>query len=171
MGSQYCQRGNVSWCRASLCRLGAIVLLCLGLAACGGGGVGKLVSFPLSETVASGDETGDETRVALSYGAGPVAAYMHFARRIRTCWLAPPQPLLPEHKFFAEVPAMDARSASLSVHRRARDGKRGLKAFAMNFQKEGKGSAIQAQVYPPAKPLAPKMLADIRRWAKGGEGC
>ncbi len=108
----------------------------------------------------------------LTSNSPPVSLYADVARRIRSCWFAAAKPVLNGHVFFAETPTDgEAAEAHISISAAARDGRRGLKAFTIDFLAYRDGTAVRTNNlrFPPA--LAAQLKDDVRRWVAGQITC
>ncbi|MGI9385979.1 MAG: hypothetical protein ACR2OX_00980 [Methyloligellaceae bacterium] len=104
--------------------------------------------------------------------APPISVYTDVARQVRTCWFAPGNPILKGHVFFAKTPQeKKVAEARITISTIARDGRRGLKAFTIDFVSRRKGTRVRTDNFrlPPA--LVVQLERDIRRWTDGETGC
>jgi hypothetical protein len=106
-------------------------------------------------------------------GQTPAQLYSHLARQVRGCWLNPRSPVLKNHIFRAEAGAggPSGSETNIEIHERARDGKRGLKAFSIDFIPQRDGTRIVAQNYKLPYDLGQKLVSDVGYWAQGGPNC
>lgn len=102
----------------------------------------------------------------------PVSVYSDIARKIRGCWFASEKQVLKGHVFFAETSQEKKKAeAHITISTIAKDGRRGLKAFTVDFLVSGKGTIVRTDNFrfPPA--LAVQLENDVRRWTAGQSGC
>lgn len=101
----------------------------------------------------------------------PVPVYTRLAQQIRTCWLTPGAPKLPDHGFHAEAGAGDADEAKIILYKKAEDGRRGLQAFSLTIDGKLTGSTVRAQNRKLDKKLDQAFKSDLVRWSKGDQSC
>jgi hypothetical protein len=95
------------------------------------------------------------------------------ARQIKLCWFKPADPVLPNHVFRATVPpsgAVDPKT-SIVIYDQTPEGRRGLKAYSIDFVPRGEGTVVTTQNHKLAYPLAQKLTADVGYWIQGGANC
>lgn len=141
----------------------ATTLAVVVLAGCGAGsGAGGDRQAPVSQ--------GPETIVK---GQSPLQLYSHIARQVRACWLNPSDPVLSKHIFRGEAGAggPSGRVTQIIIHEQARDGKRGLKAFSIDFSPLRDGTRIVSNNHKLPYALGQKLMSDVGYWAQGGPNC
>ena len=102
----------------------------------------------------------------------PISVYTDIARNVRACWFAPAKPVLKNHVFFAETQQEKPKvEAHITINEIAKNGRRGLKAFTVDFLPSGKETIVRTDNFrfPPA--LAVQLENDVRRWVAGQTGC
>lgn len=100
----------------------------------------------------------------------PTVAYGRIARNIHQCWLKVSAPRLKGHGFFAEAPPPGER-ISVTIYQRNPDGKKGLRAFAIDLSASGDATDITTENFRLAPADAQALGLDIVRWAQGAFGC
>ncbi len=103
----------------------------------------------------------------------PAQTYAIVARQVRACWFNSRDPVLTRHLFRADAPARGSKETQtrIVIHERAPDGRLGLKAFTINFDRKGKGTAVTSANHRLPAALGQKMSADIGYWVQGGTKC
>lgn len=106
-------------------------------------------------------------------GVSPAQAYTMVARQIKACWFNPTDPVLTRHVFRAEAGAGGAQGSETNVviYDRTPDGRRGLKAYSVAFEKRGKGTVVNTANHRLAYALGQKLTADVGYWIQGGANC
>ncbi|GBF28364.1 hypothetical protein MnTg02_03428 [bacterium MnTg02] len=102
----------------------------------------------------------------------PISVYTEIARSIRACWFSPGKPVLKGHVFFAETQQEKPKvEAHITINEIAKNGRRGLKAFSVDFLPSGNATLVRTDNFrlPPA--LAVQLENDVRRWVAGQTGC
>ncbi len=134
-------------------------------------------AFVLSSCGATGSGGGGGTvsqgPTTIVKGNTPVQLYSHIARQVRGCWFNPSSPVLTKHVFRGEAGAATtgANATRIVVHERTPDGKRGLKAFSIDFEPVRGGTKINAQNQRLPYALGQKLVSDVGYWAQGGANC
>lgn len=100
-----------------------------------------------------------------------IGAYSLLAQRIKYCWLNATSPRLPNHGFFAEVPAGEVRETKMIVYEKNAEGRRGTTVFRVDIAAESSGSLVTAVNSRLDKPTEAAFKADLARWAKGDDRC
>lgn len=101
----------------------------------------------------------------------PVIVYTQIAQKIRTCWMTPGAPKLPNHRFHAEVAAGNADDAKIILYQEAANGRRGLQAFRILINETTAGSVVKAENRRLDKKLNEDFKKDLSRWAQGSQNC
>lgn len=135
--------------------LGVAALGALG--ACGSGGSGG-GSAPVSQGPSM-----------IVKGSNPTQLFSHISKQIRGCWLNPRDPVLTKHIFRAE--AATGGETKIVISEQTNDGKRGLKAFTIDFKPLRDGTKMVAQSQRLPYGLAQKLSSDLGYWAQGGVNC
>lgn len=106
-------------------------------------------------------------------GVSPAQAYTTVARQIRACWFNPTDPVLTRHVFRAEAGAGGPQvpETNVVIYDRTPDGKRGLKAYSVAFEKRGKGTVVNTANHRLPYALGQKLTADVGYWIQGGANC
>lgn len=102
-------------------------------------------------------------------GSNPTQLFSHISKQIRGCWLNPRDPVLTKHVFHAE--AATGGETKIVINEQTPDGKRGLKAFAIDFKPLSDGTQIVAKSHRMPYGLSQKLTSDIGYWAQGGVNC
>jgi hypothetical protein len=103
----------------------------------------------------------------------PALAYTMVARQIKACWFKPADPVLPNHVFRAEVPPSGAPDpkTTIVIYDRTPEGKRGLKAYSIEFESRSNGTTVTTANHKLPYALAQKLTADVGHWIQGGANC
>jgi hypothetical protein len=115
-----------------------------------------------------GEEGGPD---AISIDQPVIGAYSLLAQRIKYCWLNATAPRLPNHGFFAEIPAGEVRETKMIVYEKNAEGRRGTTVFRVDITAESGGSLVTSQNARLDKPTEAAFKADLARWAKGDDRC
>lgn len=147
----------------------ALAGLAVLLAACGATGVrGTSESTPGPVSVrASGGP------VTIVKGRSPAQLYNHIARQVRACWFNPRDALLKGYVFHGEAGAggRSGTATNIEIYTQTPDGKRGLKAFSIDFVDERVSTRVVAENHKLPDALGSKFVADVGYWTQGGTNC
>ena len=103
-------------------------------------------------------------------GSSPTDVYAKLAGRVKNCWLNPADPVLTKHIFHAEA-SPDGSATNIVIHERAPDGRRGLKAYTINFESRGRDTKVVTANQRLPYALSQKLSADVGRWVQGSTLC
>lgn len=104
--------------------------------------------------------------------AGPVEAYRLIARGVLTCWLAPKRPLSGRYRFFGDAKTSSSGgTAKIVIHERANTGKKGLRAFAIDFEPSGGTTSVVSNNVRLSNEQSEQLKSDIVRWSSGATSC
>lgn len=104
--------------------------------------------------------------------ASPVEAYTRVARGIMTCWLSAERPLAGRYRFFGDAKTnASGGEAKIIIHEKAENGRKGLKAYSIDFSPSGDTTDVAASNARLSKAHGEQLDADVMRWATGGIGC
>jgi hypothetical protein len=107
--------------------------------------------------------------VMIVKGSNPTQLFGSVSKLIRVCWLNPRDPVLIKHVFRAEA-ATDGVT-KIVFNELTADGKRGLKAFSIDFKRLADGTQITTQNHRLIYGLSQKLNSDLGYWAQGGASC
>ncbi len=135
--------------------MGLLAMLLAGCVRGGGELVGLLTAGPDAQAVA----------------ASPIEVYRRVAGGMQRCWLGPDGPLAARYVFFAEAVSNGGGRARIALHEKARDGKRGLKAFEVVMVPRGEETLVTVANLRFAGAQGDAMAARTRAWAAGATEC
>ncbi|MFN0219606.1 MAG: hypothetical protein ACKVP4_12430 [Hyphomicrobium sp.] len=100
--------------------------------------------------------------------------YARIARGANSCWFAPAGPLKRGYIYNAEADAPSrGGKAEVTIHSRAQGqpNPRGAKAYFIRIIPEGENAKVETENVSMSEQAAAEMTADVKRWAKGEQGC
>ena len=100
--------------------------------------------------------------VLIVKGSNPTQLFGSVSKLIRVCWLNPLDPVLIKHVFRAEA-ATDGVT-KIVINELTADGKRGLKAFSIDFKRLDDGTQITTQNHRLIYGLSQKLNSDLPGW-------
>jgi hypothetical protein len=122
-------------------------------------------------SVAEKESTGATAPTNVSIAnSNPFDAYIVMGGRIKRCWFAVGDPLLPNHVYRADV-SPGGGKVKITVHQRAKLGRAGLTAYVIDFKQSGPSTVITTENRKMTPDLAAKMQYDINRWQRGQSDC
>jgi hypothetical protein len=102
----------------------------------------------------------------------PVDIYVRIARLAKACWFVPPALLQDGYVFTANVAPEDkGGAASIIIHEKTPDGRRGLQAFEIALAPQGELTGVSAHNSRIPEPFGSQMVSDVGRWAMGDTTC
>lgn len=104
----------------------------------------------------------------------PTEIYTRVARGAVTCWFGAHGNLKKTHVYHAVAkPPSKGGQARILIHKidKTKRDKRGVRAFAIDIVPSGKTAKLEMQNALMGEPRGTEMASDVRRWARGIEGC